>query len=276
MSFPSPAPTPEASNRLAGLFVAANVLPTLVYVLAARELGWTRPTCEALRLPLVFTPLVSALALTAWADGPEAAGRLAGRFLQGPRRAWTWFAAAAVFPLLALVTLALRAWLHGVPVEPRDDLEPVGVLGLSLFLFLFPGVTEELGWRGFLQPRLARRFGPLLAGVGVGLTWGLWHGFDVTTRPDSYLTESYPWFLVMAVGASLVLAWIGEHSGHCVPVAMLGHFGVNAVFGFFPMEATGSPEGLVWKIFALVTLGAGALVLAVDRGFGRSRRAPAA
>ena len=38
-------------------------------------------------------------------------------------------------------------------VVPREDLTVPGFVGLSLFLFLFPGVSEELGWRGFLQPR---------------------------------------------------------------------------------------------------------------------------
>ena len=39
----------------------------------------------------------------------------------------------------------------------------------------FSHLGEELGWRGFLLPRLAARQGPLRASLVVGLLWGLWH-----------------------------------------------------------------------------------------------------
>ena len=34
---------------------------------------------------------------------------------------------------------------------------------------------EEAGWRGFLLPRLLKRFDPLLASVYLALIWGIWH-----------------------------------------------------------------------------------------------------
>ncbi len=46
-----------------------------------------------------------------------------------------------------------------------------------LFAFgLFQGpLAEELGWRGFLLPRLLSRYSPLLASTILGLTWAAWH-----------------------------------------------------------------------------------------------------
>ena len=37
------------------------------------------------------------------------------------------------------------------------------------------GVLEEIGWRGFLVPRMSAHFPALGAAALVGLVWGLWH-----------------------------------------------------------------------------------------------------
>ncbi len=41
--------------------------------------------------------------------------------------------------------------------------------------FLDAGLGEELGWRGFLLPRLQARHTALVASIIVGIVWGLWH-----------------------------------------------------------------------------------------------------
>jgi membrane protease YdiL (CAAX protease family) len=41
--------------------------------------------------------------------------------------------------------------------------------------FLDAGLGEELGWRGFLLPRLQARYSALVSSIIVGIVWGLWH-----------------------------------------------------------------------------------------------------
>lgn len=44
------------------------------------------------------------------------------------------------------------------------------------FFFIFSAFFgEEYGWRGFLQPLLQKRFGPISGVLLLGVLWGLWH-----------------------------------------------------------------------------------------------------
>ena len=37
------------------------------------------------------------------------------------------------------------------------------------------GLLEEIGWRGFLTPKLSVFISPIAASLAVGVLWGLWH-----------------------------------------------------------------------------------------------------
>jgi membrane protease YdiL (CAAX protease family) len=49
----------------------------------------------------------------------------------------------------------------------------------NIFLWFLPlisyGVLEEIGWRGFLLPKLQEKFKPLMATFVLTLIWGAWH-----------------------------------------------------------------------------------------------------
>lgn len=52
----------------------------------------------------------------------------------------------------------------------------LGIFALFLVIVLFGGpLQEELGWRGFLLPRLQKKFHPVFSAVIVGVIWSLWH-----------------------------------------------------------------------------------------------------
>jgi membrane protease YdiL (CAAX protease family) len=79
---------------------------------------------------------------------------------------------AAAIPLI-VGTVAIgvaRASGDGAPFIP-----PAAVV-TSIFVQTITGGTgEELGWRGFLLPRLRARIGSTGAAVAMSLLWALWH-----------------------------------------------------------------------------------------------------
>lgn len=107
--------------------------------------------------------------------------------------------------------------------------------GLTLTLFVLLTATlglvgktsralgEEIGWRGFLVPELAKVVG--FSGVGIisGLMWAVYH-FPVLLFAD-YNAGTPAWyglscFTVMVIADSFILAWLTLRSGSLWPAAI--------------------------------------------------------
>lgn len=254
----------DARGHPAAFFIGLNVGFSLLLVWICKS-GEVDPSAAALlTLPVVFSPLFTSIWLARNAEGEAGARRLIAKFLDW-RASPLWFVVAlGIFPLLAGIALLLRWLWFDVPPQAKADFTWYEALPLALFLFLFPGITEELGWRGFLQPHLQEKVSGLLASLIVGLTWGLWHGRSLVTEPDTYTPQSYALFLVLVLGCSVILGWIWNHSRGSVPLAMLAHFGANVTFTFFPMGAPDPGDRRVWLIYTGVVWAAAALLVALQ------------
>lgn len=115
----------------------------------------------------------------------------------------------------------LATTLVGVPL-----LATVGVLASVTW-----ALGEELGWRGFLLPRLTERIGFKGAALASGLIWAAWHypallwgEYNAGTDP----AYAIGCFTCMAVAMAFVLGWLRLHSASVWPCALL-HASHNVV-----------------------------------------------
>ena len=86
-----------------------------------------------------------------------------------------WYGVALSLPLgvgAAALGAAMMAGAQAPQWEPSDLLQVVGSLLVTIVIV---GLFEELGWRGFLLPRLQRERTALVAALLVGLVWLPWH-----------------------------------------------------------------------------------------------------
>ena len=102
---------------------------------------------------------------------------------------------------------------------------------------------EEIGWRGFLYPRLRARLGDTLAVVVLGIIWGVWHA------PLLLLGYNYPslapgwrlvWMSVFCIELTAILAWVRQRSRSVWPAA-IGHGTVNAGLALTALMLGASP-----------------------------------
>jgi len=103
---------------------------------------------------------------------------------------------AVLLPLLVLAaTLPISIWLGYAafaPTSPTVKSVMADPLKLALKLAIYLTISipfafgEELGWRGYAQPRLIRQFGLVKGLFLLGLFWGAWH------TPIYYAMGVYP------------------------------------------------------------------------------------
>ena len=121
--------------------------------------------------------------------------------VQGKRRFWlaAWFGPAVLTLLGAVLYFAVfpsrldfsGSWLvaaYGGEMDAQTLRSQLGVSTLSYLLQnglfavllapainMFPALGEEVGWRGYMMPRLKERFGLLNGRLLGGVVWGVWH-----------------------------------------------------------------------------------------------------
>lgn len=231
------------------------------------------------------------LAYLAMLAGPSLAGLLAVLLTQGKtglRQLWSrlirwrvggrWYAIAFLTaPLLTAgvllsLTLISRDFVPGIFTAP--DKATLLLFGLSVGLGA--GIFEELGWTGFVIPRLGQRHGVLATGLFLGMIWGAWHILVNLWASGTPAREISAVFmlpvLLSTVGLGMLpayrvlMVWVYEQTGSLL-VGMLMHVSLTASLIILRPAATGM--GLV--IYELAWAGTLWAVMAAIAGTARRR-----
>ena len=140
------------------------------------------------------------------------------------------------------------------------------VLDNATWLFLLggllPALGEEIGWRGFMVPQLAKLTSFTNVALISGAIWAVWH-YPLLLFAD-YHTDTPRWFAVicftvLAMGISFPLAWLRLRSGSLWPAAIL-HASHNIyVQGVFDLLT----ENTGWTAYVTTEFGVGLAAMAV-------------
>ena len=171
-------------------------------------------------------PSVVAIMLTAIVFGRGALRKLLGRLL-----IWRvnplWYLVVFLGPV-ALVggVLPLNALLGGPALSLGMPL-----LGAAIFFgfSIFPGsaLGEEIGWRGYVLPRLQSRMSALSASLFLAPIWALWH-LPLWLQGKPFQTPTlYAGFVVSAFALSVILTWVYNSTGGSLLFVVLLHATVN-------------------------------------------------
>ena len=143
-----------------------------------------------------------------------------------------WYGVAILGPLvLFLFADALHVAFGGSP--PAHWLVFPSLSGFgpgSLFWVVFGSLfAEEIGWRGFAQPRLQSHYGALTASVLIGIFWATWHLWPVITPGGRSLEtpEDVTATYIRMIATAIVYAWMYNSTNGSLFLAMVAHFGHN-------------------------------------------------
>jgi membrane protease YdiL (CAAX protease family) len=142
-----------------------------------------------------------------------------------PVYAVTWIAIKGSFALQGFE--AALATSFNIPEWPRSITFGLGIpllATLGVIGSLANALGEEIGWRGFLLPRLVQQFGFTVGCFVSGCIWAVWHypgllwaDYNSGTNPRYALTC----FTLMVIAMSFILGWLRLRSGSLWPCALL-------------------------------------------------------
>lgn len=173
---------------------------------------------------------------------------------------WGWWLFALLTPLaFGLVAVGTYSVTHdGVgtvaPSELLGFISPTILLGLVLT----GPLGEEIGWRGYLLPRLLEDYSTWVAAITIGIVWAVWHAplyHDTAFRDALTAIE----FTTMVVCYSVLLALLYTRTGGSVLLAIVLHWSINATHDVLPrvfpsLPAPGTPTYLGHRTIGIVVV----------------------
>jgi membrane protease YdiL (CAAX protease family) len=185
-----------------------------------------------LSLLIGWVPGLAAIAVTAVLAGRAGVRDLLSRFLIW-RVGLHWYL-VGLFLLAAIILsgIGLHVLFGGVmPAIPAAG-SPWWEIALGFMLLLVVGSllnTEELAWRGFVLPRLQRKYGALVASMLLTIPEFLLHLPYFWNRDvDFYQTVGLFWFTAFSVAAIFIYTFVFNKTRGSLLIVTIMHASQNA------------------------------------------------
>jgi uncharacterized protein len=177
----------------------------------------------------------------------------------GPR----YLLVALISPfLLVLVAAGILYFQNGVfPDISKLGLSSAfpekGIVSFFFYNFIFFGLGEEVGWRGFALPVLQSRYNALVSAVIVTFLWALWHWPLFLYRPG-YTSMDFGgfagWFFSLLTG-SVLLTWLFNSTRGSVMACAIFHSTIDIAFtSDYPDQSIIGLTGMLITFWGIATL----------------------
>jgi membrane protease YdiL (CAAX protease family) len=227
--------TPHLKKELATFLLLTFGLSSIFYVLCSRA-GSLSAGGGSYVFMLMWCPGVSALSTRLiYQHNVRGEG-----WKWGPTR---YEIVGYVLPIVYAIVAYCAVWLThlgGVDLS-KFHTAPWRFIIVGTFMSVLSALGEELGWRGFLVPKLAEGLTFTRTAIVVGIIWASWHvpliiGADYNGGTSA--AYSIACFAVMVVAISFPMTWLRLRSRSVWPTVLL-HASHNLfIQGFFDRVTT--------------------------------------
>ncbi|HLI06282.1 MAG TPA: CPBP family intramembrane glutamic endopeptidase [Ktedonobacteraceae bacterium] len=215
---------------------------------------------------MLLGPSIAGCTMTAIVDGRKGLRALLsrmGRWRVGVR----WYAVLLIPPTLTLMVLLTMKALVSPVYTPH-------LMLLGIVYGLTPGFLEEIGWTGYVFPKMQAKLGTLPAGLLLGAIWGLWHAPVVDFLGAAYPHGSY-WlpfylaFIAMVMAVRILIIWLYRNTNSVLlPQLLHGSFTGFLVI-LSPAPITPAQETLWYATYAVALWIAVAFIVKYSKSFVR-------
>ena len=253
---------------------------------------------SGLALVSVFSASIAGIIVTALEDGVSGLKLMLKRLLIWRVRIGYWlFGLFFIIPAVILGSL-LNPIFNGEPFSFNDLQSAFLVLPMFFTFVVVAGVGQELGWTGFLAPRLQARFNALTSCLIRAILVGLWHlplfiyssqqnpavadfQYSGWISQKGFLVAFLTMVLMFQVPWSIFIAWIFNNTGGSILLVAVLH-GSEVWLAYILMSAGIDPGNLdnYWG-YGVVLIASAAVIVFVygpqnlSRKYSRIQHQPA-
>ncbi len=200
-----------------------------------------------------FGPTISALIITSITKGRLGLKELVAKVLIWKVHIfWYMF---SLFSTLVVILLSLGIYrlTGGEVVNTNDPAQWYLIPVIFLYVLFFSVAGEELGWRGFLLPRLQKKYNALTASLIIGLIWGFWHLPLFHIKGDFHENIPFLLFVLQDVALAIILTWLYNNTRGSLLLVHLFHAASNATVGLLPILPS-MPSDSLMPLYITVTV----------------------
>jgi len=196
---------------------------------------------------MLLGPSVVGIVLSGLVDGSNGLRDLFARMrrIRFPAR---WYAALLIPPALVLTVLLCMKTFVSPDFAPNRFW-----IGIS-FGFV-AGFFEEIGWMGYVFPKMRRKENALAPAILLGLLWGAWHipvidYLGTSTPRGAYWLPFFLAFTAAMTAMRVLIAWTYANTKSVVLTQLLHASSTGSLVIFSPPRVTAAQESLWYALYA--------------------------
>lgn len=187
--------------------------------------------------------VIASLLMTALTLGRQGVISLLKRLLIW-RVGWKWYLVAfLLLPSLQVISVYVSAaWTQTPPdfstIFARQIFGPsANLLLLIVPFFLFDAIAngEEIGWRGYVLPRLQAKHSALVSSLIVGVIWGLWHLPKYLNHWNAF---AFLCFMIAVLARAVLSTWLYNNTKGSLLLSVFFHASGNTGGILMPLANT--------------------------------------
>jgi membrane protease YdiL (CAAX protease family) len=168
-----------------------------------------------------WTPALSAIIVLGIANGKNGIKELFSKILIR-KSSLKWSLVAVIIPIIccfvAYLIFALIEYKEFIPIKISRS---IGVYFLFFIATVFGSFGEEIGWRGFMLPKLNEKYSLFISSLIVGLFWGFWHMRFHMGLP------AFGMYIIVVVFFSFIFSWIYTKTNGNIFTSIVLHTSIN-------------------------------------------------